>query len=69
MKVIFIHDSIVDMLLAFVLLAALGWISLWGIVDILMQPFSRKDRFIIYVGIIIFVSGVVSSCPEVLHHM
>ena len=57
------------MLLVFVLLAALGWISLWGITDVLMHPLSRNDRFLVYVGILVFVSGVISTCPELLHHM
>jgi hypothetical protein len=57
------------MLVAFVLLAALGWIALWGIMDIMMQSINRKDRFLVYMGILIFVSGVVSTCPELLQHM
>jgi hypothetical protein len=69
-KVIFIsYTHSRSMLFAFVLLAALGWISLWGIIEIGMQSISRENRLFVYIGIFVFVSGVALSCPEMLHHM
>ncbi len=57
------------MLLVFVLLAAIGWISLWGLIDIVMQTMTREKRFLVYLGMFTFVSGVILSCPEVIQHL
>jgi hypothetical protein len=53
----------------FVLLAAIGWISLWGLIDIVMQTMTREKRFLVYLGMFTFVSGVILSCPEVIQHL
>lgn len=57
------------MKLVFALLVIVWWISVWGLADLLMEGWSREQKFWTYVGGIVLVGATVALFPHLLDRL
>lgn len=57
------------MKLAFALLVIVWWISVWGLADLLMEDWTRTQKFWSYVGGIVVVGATVALFPHLLDRL
>jgi len=57
------------MKLAFALLVIVWWISVWGLADLLMEGWSREQKFWSYVGGIVLVGATVALFPHLVDRL
>lgn len=57
------------MTLLFAFLSILWWIALWGLIDLGMDTWSKKEKAITYGAMLLFVGGVVTAYPEAVGHL
>jgi hypothetical protein len=58
-------------MLARIFLVLLWWIGLWGLIDILIQKFTRGDftkGVVAYSSIVLFVLAILSINPELVEY-
>jgi|Laugrespbdmm15sn_2_1035079.scaffolds.fasta_scaffold321628_1 hypothetical protein len=48
------------------IIVVLWWISLWGLQDILVEQWTRAEKFYLYISILAFVSIIVMIFPEIV---
>jgi len=54
------------------ILIIVWWVSVWGLMDMIVHHMSSKDparKILFYIGNMIIVLGTIGLDPHVLHHM
>lgn len=54
--------------LFYTLLPILWWVGIWGLIDILMRPWTVGQRLIAYLTIIVIVSVLIAQNPDLTEH-
>jgi hypothetical protein len=57
------------MQILFAVVAIFWWIAIWGLKDILVQDWSREQKFYLYVSILVLVAFVVLMFPDIIKRL
>ena len=54
------------MQIIFAVIAIFWWIAIWGLKDILVEDWSREQKFYLYISILAVVAMVVLMYPNII---
>lgn len=54
------------MQILFALIAIFWWIAIWGLKDILVEHWTRTEKFYLYISILSFVGIIVYVFPDII---
>ena len=54
------------MQILFAIIAIFWWIAIWGLKDILVESWSRTEKFYLYIPILSFVGIIVYVFPDII---
>jgi hypothetical protein len=54
------------MQILFAVIAIFWWIAIWGLNDILVENWSREEKFYLYVSMLGFIAVVICLFPEII---
>jgi hypothetical protein len=54
------------MQILFAVIAIFWWIAIWGLKDILVESWSREQKFYLYVSILVLVAMIVLMFPDIV---
>jgi len=54
------------MQIAFAIIAVFWWIAIWGLSDLLVENWTREQKFKLYVAMLIVVGIIVFVFPEIV---
>ena len=54
------------MQILFTIIAIFWWIAIWGLKDILVESWSRTEKFYLYISILSFVGIIVYVFPDII---
>jgi hypothetical protein len=54
------------MQIIFAVIAIFWWIAIWGLKDILVESWSREQKFYLYISILILVAIIVLMFPDIV---
>ena len=54
------------MQILFAIIAIFWWIAIWGLKDILVESWSRTEKFYLYISILSFVGIIVYVFPDII---
>jgi hypothetical protein len=54
------------MQILFAVVAIFWWIAIWGLKDILVEHWSREQKFYLYISILILVAIIVLMFPDII---
>jgi hypothetical protein len=57
------------MQILFAVVAIFWWIAIWGLKDILVEHWSREQKFYFYVSILVLVVIVVLMFPDIVKRL
>jgi hypothetical protein len=57
------------MQIIFAVIAIFWWIAIWGLKDILVESWSREQKFYLYVSILVLVAIVVLMFPDIVKRL
>jgi len=57
------------MQLIFAIIAIFWWIAIWGLKDILVESWSKEQKFYLYVSIIVLVEIIVLIFPDIIKRL
>ena len=57
------------MQIVFAIIAIFWWIAIWGLHDILVEEWSKEQKFYLYVTILVLVSIIVLIFPNIIKRL
>jgi hypothetical protein len=54
------------MQIIFAIVTIFWWVAIWGLKDILVQDWSREQKFYLYISILILVAIFVTNFPDII---
>ena len=57
------------MQILFAIVTIFWWVAIWGLKDILVQDWSREQKFYFYVSILVLVVIVVLMFPDIVKRL
>jgi len=54
------------MQILFAVIAIFWWIAIWGLKDILVEHWSREEKFYLYISILAVVAMIVLMYPDII---
>lgn len=53
----------------FAIVIVLGWISVWGLSDLLVHDWSKRSKFMLYAGTLLIVCASIYHSPKIIHRI
>jgi len=57
------------MQIVFAIIAIFWWIAIWGLKDILVESWSKEQKFYLYISIIVLVAIIVLIFPDIIKRL
>jgi hypothetical protein len=57
------------MQIIFAIVTIFWWVAIWGLKDILVQDWSREQKFYLYISILFVVAIVVYVFPDIIKRL
>jgi hypothetical protein len=57
------------MQIVFAIIAIFWWIAIWGLNDILVESWSKEQKFYLYVSIVVLVAIIVLIFPDIIKRL
>jgi hypothetical protein len=57
------------MQIAFALIVIFWWVAIWGLIDLMVEDWSRKQRFMLYVAMIAIILVTMWIFPDFVHRL
>jgi hypothetical protein len=54
------------MQILFAIVTIFWWVAIWGLKDILVQDWSREQKFYLYISILFLVAIIVTVFPDII---
>ena len=57
------------MQILFAVIAIFWWVAIWGLKDILVESWSRTEKFYLYISILLVVAIIVTVFPDIVKRL